>query len=136
MSRLDEKKVTFDRQTLLMLRKSKYIRYFDHCQIKVPNLSRKFFDKKGGKFKLSVHEKDLSPFVGVGNGTKVKIPSDIKQPLNVVKKVSKLGNVVCERPLTSTLVVTPPPILPLVLPPVAQSPAILRMTVLLDILRK
>ena len=55
-----------------------------------------------------------------------------------VKNRRKFAEVLCGRPLTSTLVVTPPPppILPLVLPPVAQSPAILRMTVLLDILRK
>ena len=38
-----------------------------------------FFTVKGRKFKFSAQEKDLAPFVG--NGTKVKIPSEIKPPL-------------------------------------------------------
>ena len=33
----------------------------------------------GGKFKFSAQESDLAPFVG--NGTKVKMPSEIKPPL-------------------------------------------------------
>ena len=33
----------------------------------------------GGKFKFSAHGSDLAPFVG--NGTKFKIPFEIKPPL-------------------------------------------------------
>ena len=32
-----------------------------------------------GKFKFAVQSKDLAPFIG--NGTKIKIPSEIKPPL-------------------------------------------------------
>jgi hypothetical protein len=34
----------------------------------------------GGKFRFSVQGSHLAPFVG-SNGTKLKIPSEIKQPL-------------------------------------------------------
>ena len=37
------------------------------------------FTVKGGKFKFSPQGRDLAPFFG--NGTKVKIPSEIKLPL-------------------------------------------------------
>ena len=53
------------------------------CQITVLNCStkvKKLFTEKGGIFKLSAQGRDLAPFVG--NGTKVKIPSEIKLPLN------------------------------------------------------
>ena len=40
----------------------------------------KLFTVKGGKFKLSVQERDLAPFVS--NRTKVKMPSEIKLPLD------------------------------------------------------
>ena len=36
----------------------------------------------GGKFKFSDQGSDLAPFVG--NGTKIKIPSEIKPPLMLV----------------------------------------------------
>ena len=39
----------------------------------------KLFSVKGEKFKLSAQGRDLALFVG--NGTKVKIPSEIKPPL-------------------------------------------------------
>ena len=39
----------------------------------------KLFTVKGGKFKFSAQGRDLALFVD--NGTKVKIPSDIKLPL-------------------------------------------------------
>ena len=49
----------------------------------------KLFTEKGGKFKLSPQGRNLAPFVG--NGTKVKIPSNIKQPLpDLVKIVNYL----------------------------------------------
>ena len=38
----------------------------------------KLFAVMGGKFKFSDQGSDLAPFVG--NGTKVKIPSEIKPP--------------------------------------------------------
>ena len=37
------------------------------------------FTVKDGKFKLSAQGRDLAPLLG--NGTKVKIPSEIKLPL-------------------------------------------------------
>ena len=49
------------------------------------NLNKLF---NGGKFKLSVQGRDLAPLFG--NGTKVKIPSEIKLPLAVDKKVTGL----------------------------------------------
>ena len=42
----------------------------------------KLFSVTGGKFKFSAQENDLAPFVG--NGTKVKIPSEIKPPLGLM----------------------------------------------------
>ena len=39
----------------------------------------KLFTEKGGKFQFSAQESDLASFVD--NGTKVKIPSEIKPPL-------------------------------------------------------
>ena len=45
----------------------------------------KLFNEKGKKFKFSAQGRDLAPFVG--NGTKVKIPSEIKPPL-VDKKLA------------------------------------------------
>ena len=39
------------------------------------------FTVMGGKFKLSAKGRDLAPFFG--NGTKVKIPSEMKIPLAV-----------------------------------------------------
>ena len=45
----------------------------------------KLFTVKGGKFKLSAQGRDLSLFVG--NGTKVKIPSEIKLYLYSWKKI-------------------------------------------------
>ena len=39
----------------------------------------KLFTVKGGKFKLFDQLRDLAPFIG--NGTKVKIPSEINLPL-------------------------------------------------------
>ena len=43
------------------------------------NTHKKLFSVMGGKFKFSAHQSDLASFVG--NGTKVKIPSEIKPPL-------------------------------------------------------
>ena len=43
----------------------------------------------GGKFKFSAQESDLAPFDG--NGTKVKIPSEIKQPLDFEPKISRVN---------------------------------------------
>ena len=40
----------------------------------------KLFPVMGGKFKFPAQESDLAPFVG--NGTKFKIPSEIKLPLH------------------------------------------------------
>ena len=42
------------------------------------------FTVKGGKFKFSAQMNDLAPFAG--NGTKIKIPFDIKSPLATHKK--------------------------------------------------
>ena len=41
----------------------------------------------GREFKFSAQECNLAPFVG--NGTKVKIPSEIKRPLDKMAKNSK-----------------------------------------------
>mgnify|MGYP001393247225 CR=1 FL=1 len=38
---------------------------------------------KGGKFKISAQRRNLAPFLG--NGTKVKIPSEIKLPLAILQ---------------------------------------------------
>ena len=42
----------------------------------------KLFTVMGGKFKFSAQESDLAHFVG--NGTKAKIPSEIKPPLGLM----------------------------------------------------
>ena len=42
----------------------------------------KLFTEKCGKFKFSAQGRDLAPFVG--NGTKVKMPSEIKPPLKKI----------------------------------------------------
>ena len=55
------------------------------------------FTVKCGKFKLSVQGRDLAPLFG--NGTKLKIPSEIKLPLAVDKK--------SHRSLTNALSVKP-----------------------------
>ena len=43
------------------------------------------FIDMGGKSKISAQESDLAPFVG--NGTKVKIPSEIKLPLTKISGI-------------------------------------------------
>ena len=69
-------------------------KYFDfgpiakkRYQITAENLNQ-LFTVMGGKFKLSAQGRDLAPFVG--NGTKVKIPSEIKPPL--IKRFENCNN--------------------------------------------
>ena len=47
-----------------------------------PDLLNKLFSFFGGKLKFSAQESDLAPFVC--NGTKAKIPSEIKPPLGLM----------------------------------------------------
>ena len=71
---------------LKVAKSQKVFLIWSHCQQKVPNYSpeQKIWIscllKTAGEFKFSTQGIDLALFVG--NGTKLKIPSEIKPPLN------------------------------------------------------